>query len=55
MSAKYVSQKPERALNAPAPEVVRAERIMAETFAKASALRNLPPQTAQNYGKKCCY
>lgn len=55
MSAKYVSQKPERALNAPAPEVTRGQRVIAEAFAKSSALRNLPAQSAQNYGKKCCY
>lgn len=51
MSANYVSQKPTRGLNDPAPEVVRGKRVTQETYAKASALRNLAPQTMQNYGK----
>jgi hypothetical protein len=55
MSAKYVSEKPTRGLNDPAPEVVRGQRVTAEVFAKASACRNLAPQSIQNYGKASYY
>lgn len=55
MSAKYVSEKPTRGLNDPAPEVVRGQRVTAEAFAKASACRNLPAQSKSNYGKKDYY
>ena len=51
MSAKYVSEKPTRGYNDPAPEVVRAKRVTEEAFAKAGACRNLPQQTKKNYGK----
>lgn len=51
MSGKYVSEKPTRGLNDPAPEVVRGERVIREAFAKAGACRNLPQQTKANYGK----
>lgn len=55
MSGKYVSQKPERKLNDPAPEVTRGKGVMAEAFAKAGACRNLPAQSKANYGKKDGY
>ena len=55
MSGKYVSEKPTRGLNDPAPEVVRGHRVMAEAFAKAGACRNLPAQSKANYGKKEYY
>ncbi len=51
MSAKYVSQKPERKLNDPSPEVARGPGVIAEVFAKAGACRNLPAQSMANYGK----
>jgi hypothetical protein len=51
MSAKYVSEKPTRGYNDPAPEVVRGRRVIQEAFAKAGACRNLAPQTMANYGK----
>lgn len=51
MSAKYVSEKPTRGYNDPAPEVVRGKRVEQEAFAKSGALRNLAPQTMANYGK----
>ena len=51
MSGKYVSQKPTRGYNDPAPEVVRGKRVTMEAFAKAGACRNLPPQSMANYGK----
>jgi len=51
MSGKYVSQKPTRGLNDPAPEVVRGKRVTEEAYAKAGACRNLEPQSMANYGK----
>lgn len=51
MSGKYVSQKPTRGYNDPAPEVVRGKRVTEEAFAKSGACRNLAPQTMENYGK----
>lgn len=51
MSGKYVSQKPTRGYNDPAPEVVRGKRVTTEAFAKSGACRNLDPQTMANYGK----
>lgn len=52
MSGKYVSEKPTRGYNDPAPEVVRGKRVTEEAFAKAGACRNLPAtQTKENYGK----
>lgn len=51
MSGKYVSQKPTRGYNDPAPEVVRGKRVTEEAFAKSGACRNLAPQTKANYGK----
>lgn len=51
MSAKYVSEKPTRQYNDPAPEVVRGKRVIQESFAKAGACRNLPAQSKENYGK----
>ena len=51
MSGKYVSQKPTRGYNDPAPEVVRGKRVTMEAFAKSGACRNLAPQTMANYGK----
>ena len=51
MSGQYVSQKPTRGLNDPAPEVVRSKRVTQEAFAKAGACRNLAPQSMENYGK----
>ena len=51
MSGKYVSQKPTRGLNDPAPEVVRGKRVTQEAFAKSGACRNLAPQSMANYGK----
>ena len=51
MSGKYVSQKPTRGYNDPAPEVVRGKRVTMEAFAKAGACRNLAPQSMANYGK----
>jgi len=51
MSGKYVSQKPIRGLNDPAPEVVRGKRVTLEAFAKSGACRNLAPQSMANYGK----
>jgi hypothetical protein len=51
MSAEYVSEKPERKPNDPAPEVVRGKKVTNEAFAKAGACRNLPPQSKTNYGK----
>ncbi len=51
MSGKYVSEKPTRGYNDPAPEVVRGKRVTEEAFAKAGACRNLAPQTMANYGK----
>ncbi len=51
MSAKYVSEKPTRKYNDPAPEVERGKRVIQEAFAKSGACRNLPPQSMQNYGK----
>ena len=50
MSGKYVSQKPTRGYNDPAPEVVRGRRVKEEAFAKSGACRNLAPQTMANYG-----
>ena len=50
MSGKYVSQKPTRGYNNPAPEVVRSKRVTEEAYAKAGAFRNLPPQSMTNYG-----
>lgn len=55
MSGKYVSEKPERKLNDPAPEVARGLRVTVEVFAKAGACRNLPAQSKANYGKKAYY
>jgi len=55
MSAKYVSEKPTRQYNDPAPEVVRGQRVTEEAFAKAGACRNLPTQTRANYGQKEYY
>ena len=52
MSGKYVSQKPERKLNDEVIFVTRGKNVTAEVFAKASACRNLSPQTKENYGKK---
>ncbi len=51
MSGKYVSQKPTRGYNDPAPEVVRGKRVTMEAFAKAGACRNLSPQSMDSYGK----
>lgn len=51
MSGKYVSEKPTRGYNDPAPEVVRGKRVTQEAFAKAGACRNLPAQSKANYGK----
>lgn len=51
MSGQYVSQKPTRSYNDPAPEVVRGKRVTEEAYAKAGAFRNLAPQTMSNYGK----
>lgn len=51
MSGKYVSQKPTRGYNDPAPEVIRGKRVTMEAFAKSGACRNLAPQTMQNYGR----
>jgi hypothetical protein len=51
MSGKYVSQKPTRGYNDPAPEVVRGKRVTMEAYAKAGACRNLEPQSMANYGK----
>lgn len=50
MSGKYVSQKPTRGYNDPAPEVVRGKRVTEEAYAKSGAFRNLAPQTMA-YGK----
>lgn len=50
MSGKYVSQKPTRGYNDPAPEVVRGRRVTMEAFAKSGAFRNLAPQSMA-YGK----
>lgn len=50
MSGKYVSQKPTRGYNDPAPEVVRGKRVTMEAYAKSGACRNLAPQT-MSYGK----
>lgn len=50
MSGKYVSQKPTRGYNDPAPEVVRGKRVTEEAYAKAGAFRNLAPQSMSNYG-----
>ena len=55
MSGKYVSQKPTRGLNDPAPEVVRGKRVTMEAFAKSGACRNLAPQSMANYGKEDYY
>lgn len=52
MSAKYVSEKPARQYNDPAPEVVRGKRVTQEAFAKSGACRNLAPQSKANYGQK---
>jgi hypothetical protein len=51
MSGAYVSEKPTRGYNDPAPEVVRGKRVTEEAFAKSGACRNLPPQSMENYGK----
>ena len=51
MSGKYVSQKPTRGYNDPAPEVVRGKRVTQEAFAKSGAYRNLESQSMANYGK----
>ncbi len=51
MSGKYVSDKPTRGYNDPAPEVVRGKRVTEEAFAKSGACRNLAPQSMANYGK----
>ena len=51
MSGKYVSEKPTRGYNDPAPEVVRGKRVTEEAYAKAGACRNLSPQSLSNYGK----
>ena len=51
MSGKYVSQKPTRGYNDPAPEVVRGKRVTMEAYAKSGACRNLAPQSMANYGK----
>lgn len=50
MGGKYVSQKPTRGYNDPAPEVVRGKRVTEEAYAKANAFRHLSPQTMA-YGK----
>lgn len=55
MSGKYVSQKPTRQYNDPAPEVVRGYRVEDEAYAKAGAYRNLAPQSKENYGKAGFY
>ncbi len=52
MSAKYVSQKPERKLNDESIFVTRGRTVTLEAFAKAGACRNLAPQSSANYGKK---
>ncbi len=51
MSGKYVSQKPTRGYNDPAPEVVRGKRVTMEAYAKSGACRNLQAQSMANYGK----
>ncbi len=51
MSGKYVSQKPTRGYNDPAPEVVRGKRVTEEAYAKSGACRNLEAQSMSNYGK----
>lgn len=51
MSGKYVSQKPTRGYNDPAPEVVRGYRVTQEAFAKSGAFRNLENQSLANYGQ----
>lgn len=51
MSGKYVSEKPTRQYNDPAPEVVRGKRVTEEAFAKAAACRHLQAQSMGNYGK----
>ncbi len=53
MSAKYTSPKPDGHLatrNAVYRE--REQKQQVRTFAEQGALRNLPPQTKENYGKK---
>ena len=51
MSGKYISEKPTRGLNDPAPEVVRGERVTEEAYAKIRCFDDLPPQSKANYGK----
>lgn len=51
MSAKYVSQKPERKLNDESIFVTRGKKVTQEAFAKAGASRDLAQQTKANYGK----
>jgi hypothetical protein len=52
MSAKYVSEKPERKLNDESIFVTRGKTVTQEAFAKSGACRNLPAQNKQNYGTK---
>lgn len=52
MSAKYVSEKPERKPNDESIFVTRGEKVINEAFAKAGACRNLPAQSKANYGQK---
>ena len=53
MSAKYVSTKPDGYLNG-RDEVYRdrEKKVEMRAFQNQSALRNLPPQSKENYGKK---
>lgn len=53
MGAKYESDKPEGYLNTRNAVFRERERLQQERVYKdASALRNLPPQSEANYGKK---
>lgn len=52
MSAKYVSEKPERKPNDESIFVTRGKKVTNEAFAKSGACRNLAPQSKSNYGTK---
>lgn len=53
MSAKYESEKPDGYLGTRNNVYLDREMKQRErTFAEQSQLRNLPPQSKENYGKK---
>ncbi len=53
MGAKYESQKPDGYLSTRNEVYLdRGKKLIARTMKEQDALRNLPPQTKENYGNK---